>query len=86
MAALPLFALVVAALLAGAAAWSPLAPLPRTSRIVLTAVAAVLGPVLFGVVIVTGMPLVILVALASPVALVLVAVVAVRRQRGQAAV
>lgn len=84
VAALPLFALVVAALLAGAAAWSPLAPLPRTSRIVLTAVAAVLGPVLFGVVIVTGMPLVILVALASPV--VLVAVVAVRRQRGQAAV
>jgi hypothetical protein len=78
-AALPPFALVSAVLLAGLAAWGPLRPLPSVARIILTVVAAVAGPVVLAVVLLLGMPLVMLGALAAPVAL--ASVVLARRQR-----
>ena len=80
VAAAPLFALIVAMLLVGRAAWSLLGPLPRPWRMTLTAVAAIVSPIVLAIVIVTGMPLVVLAALASPVALVPLALVVARRQ------
>ena len=84
VAALPLPALIAAMLLIGCAAWRLLEPLPPMSRVILTAVAAVVGPVLLAMVVLVGMPFVMLVALGAPVALVPTAVVAARRERRHA--
>jgi hypothetical protein len=81
VAALPLFALIVAVLLVGRAAWSSLEPLPQVWRVTLTAIAAIVGPIVLAVIIMTGMPLVVLVALVSPVVLVPLAIAVARRQR-----
>jgi hypothetical protein len=80
VAALPLFTLIVAVLLVGRAAWSLLRPLPQVWRVALTAFAAIVSPVVLAVIIMTGTPLVVLVALASPVALVPLAIAVARRQ------
>ena len=81
VAALPLSALIVAMLLIGWAAWRSLAALPQVGRVTLTAIAAIVSPIVLAIVIMTGMPLVVLAALASPVALVPLAIAVARRQR-----
>ncbi len=82
----PQLALVAAALLMGVAAWGLLRPLPLIARILLTVVAAIVGPVVLAVVLLTGVPVVVLLALGAPVVLVTVTVVLARQQRRQAAV
>lgn len=86
VAAMPLFALVVAMLLVGPAARALLRPAPRVRRIVLMALAAVVLPVVLTVVVLIGTSFVVLLALVSPIVLVTVAAVESRRQRLRATV
>ena len=83
VAALPPFAFFVAVLLVGLVVWRLLRPLPLLPRVIVTVVAAVIGPVVVALGLLLGMPFVVLAALAAPVVLVAVDAVTARRRRRQ---
>lgn len=84
-AAAPPFALLAAAMLIGFAAWGLLRPLPMVARTLLTAVTAIVTPVLLALGLLTVFQLLLLVALLTPVVLFTVSIVIARRQRRPAA-